>query len=267
MLNVSIVRYKNTLSEITSLIQTLKKSDIISEIFVMDNSPEKLDNTESLGITYIYLPHNPGYGTAHNIALKKSIEQNIKYHLVINPDIEFNPDILKIISCFMDKNAKIGHLMPKVYYPDGKIQYLCKLLPTPTDLFIRRFVPASWTKKRTDRFELRAFGYDQLMDVPYLSGCFMFLRVEVLKEVGIFDERFFMYPEDIDLTRRIHEKYRTVFYPDVSIIHHHAKNSYKSAKMMWIHIVNLIKYFNKWGWFFDLDRRKINRKTIQNLIK
>jgi GT2 family glycosyltransferase len=93
----------------------------------------------------------------------------------------------------------------------------------------------------------------------------MFLRTEALEEVGLFDERFFMYPEDIDLTRRIHSKYRTVFYPDVSIIHHHAKDSYESIKMLKIHIVNIIKYFNKWGWIFDKDRRVINKETIDQL--
>jgi len=103
------------------------------------------------------------------------------------------------------------------------------------------------------------------MDVPYLSGCFMFLRVAALKEVGTFDERFFMYPEDIDLTRRIHRKYRTVFYPEVSIVHHHAQSSYKNGKMMWIHGLNLIEYFNKWGWIFDKERKKINTEIPKQL--
>lgn len=163
----------------------------------------------------------------------------------------------------MNENAEIGHLMPKVFYPDGNIQYLCKLLPTPFDLFFRRFLPEKWTRKRMNRFEMRESGYDRLMDVPYLSGCFMFLRVAALKEVGTFDERFFMYPEDIDLTRRIHRKYRTVFYPEVNIVHHHTRSSYKNSRMMWIHTQNLIRYFSKWGWFFDEERRRVNSGIIK----
>ena len=131
--------------------------------------------------------------------------------------------------------------MPKVYYPNREIQYLCKLIPTPLDLLIRRFLPKFLTKKWTYKFELRDFGYDKLLDVPYLSGCFMFLRTKALKDVGVFDERFFMYPEDIDLSRRIHQKYRTVFYPDVSIIHHHAQSSYVNLKMLMVHTTNMIK--------------------------
>ena len=75
----------------------------------------------------------------------------------------------------------------------------------------------------------------------------MFFRISVLQQIGLFDERFFMYPEDIDITRRIHEKYKTIFYPDVSIIHAHAAASRSNAKMLKIHIINIIKYFRKTG--------------------
>lgn len=165
----------------------------------------------------------------------------------------------------MDKNTEVGHLMPKVFYPNGEMQYLCKLIPTPFDLFIRRFLPISWAKWRVEKFEMRKTGYNKIMDVPYLSGSFMFLRTKALEEVGLFDERFFMYPEDIDLTRRIHRKYRTVFFPNVSIIHHHAKSSYLSFKMLVIHSINLIKYFNKWGWIFDSERRELNEKIQKSI--
>jgi GT2 family glycosyltransferase len=93
----------------------------------------------------------------------------------------------------------------------------------------------------------------------------MFLRTEALKTVGKFDEQFFMYPEDIDLTRRIHEKFRTVFYPSTVVTHYHTQGSYFSVKLLLIHIVNMIKYFNKWGWFFDKNRRDTNKKVLQQL--
>jgi cellulose synthase/poly-beta-1,6-N-acetylglucosamine synthase-like glycosyltransferase len=86
------------------------------------------------------------------------------------------------------------------------------------------------------------------MDVPYLSGCFMLFRVEALRKVGLFDERFFMSPEDIDISRRMDAEFRTVFFPGATIVHDHARESYKSMRSMWIHAENLIRYFNKWGW-------------------
>lgn len=264
MINISLVLYNHTVAEIEPLIQLLRQSKLTNEVYLIDNSPKQTPEFSLLQVIYIFNNgNNIGYGAAHNIAIRKSIEQNIPYHLVINPDISFEPEIINRITDFMDKNTEIGHLMPKVFYPDGQIQYLCKLLPTPFDLIFRRFLPESWTRKNRDRFEMRRTGYNKIMAVPYLSGCFMFLRTEALKEVGLFDERFFMYPEDIDLTRRIHRKFRTVFYPEVSIVHHHAHSSYINFKMLGIHIVNMIKYFNKWGWFFDRERFEVNKKILK----
>jgi len=82
----------------------------------------------------------------------------------------------------------------------------------------------------------------------------------------MFDERFFMYPEDIDLTRRIHRKYRTVFYPEVSVVHQHAQGSYSNVKLLFIHIRNMVRYFNKWGWFFDKERREINNEILKQRV-
>lgn len=263
MINSSIVLFQHSLDEINPLVEILKQSGEVTNIYLIDNSPTPTPEFENLNVHYIFNGKNLGYGAAHNIAIRKSIEQNIPYHLVINPDISFDPSILEKIEDFMNNNSGIGHLMPKVYYPNGEIQYLCKLLPTPVDLIFRRFLPKKMTIKQTEKFELKKSGYDKTIDVPYLSGCFMLLRTKALEEVGLFDERFFMYPEDIDLTRRIHKKYRTVFYPDVQIIHHHAQSSYLNFKMLFIHITNMIKYFNKWGWIFDKERRKINREILK----
>jgi len=266
MLNVSIVLYKHPVSEISTLVECLLKSKIVSQVFLIDNSPFENSEFKTLHATYHFTGKNSGYGAGHNIAIRQTIALNLPYHLVINPDIAFDPAILSKIDDFMNNNPEIGLLMPKILYPTGEIQYLCKLIPTPFDLIVRRFLPKSWTRKRTEQFELRASGYDHIINVPYLSGCFMFLRTKALKEAGLFDERFFMYPEDIDLSRRIHRLYRTVFYPEVSVIHHHAQSSYVSTRMLFIHIVNLIKYFNKWGWIVDKERRKVNKEiTVQYL--
>ena len=266
-LNVSVVLFQHPVSEVNALVELLLKSDVVAEIFLVDNSPASTNAYLKLPVNYIFNGQNLGYGAAHNIALRKSIISNAIYHLVVNPDITFDPKILNSIVRFMDKNTNIGQLMPKVFYPTGEIQYLCKLLPTPYDLIFRRFLPQKWINKRTEIFEMRASGYNRTMDVPYLSGCFMFFRTSALKDIGLFDERFFMYPEDIDITRRMHAKYRTVFYPQVSIVHHHAKSSYLNFKMLTIHTFNMIKYFNKWGWFFDRERTAINNKIKASLTE
>ena len=112
------------------------------------------------------------------------------------------------------------------------------------------------------RFELRATGYQTIMDVPFLSGCFMALRVDALRRIGLFDERFFMYAEDADLTRRMAGSYRTTYFPEASVTHDHAMESYRNYRMLWIHIESIILYFNKWGWLFDPVRKQINIKTL-----
>ena len=93
----------------------------------------------------------------------------------------------------------------------------------------------------------------------------MFLRMTAVKEVGLFDEQFFMYAEDIDLTRRIHKEYKTLYYPCASIYHTFTRGSRKSLRLMRIHIVNIILYFNKWGWFKDEERRKVNKDVAQQI--
>lgn len=265
MINASIVLYKHPPAEIKELVKLLRNSARVAEVFLSDNSPENTPEFERMDATYIFNNKNLGYGAAHNIAIRKTIEQKVPFHLVINPDISFASDILAKIEDYMLENTSVGSLMPKVFSSNGEVQYLCKLLPTPFDLIFRRFLPEKWTRKRTEKFELRHTGYSQTMDVPYLSGCFMFLRTEALQKVGLFDERFFMYPEDIDLTRRIHKEYRTVFYPEVSIVHGHEKGSYKDKNLLKIHIENMIKYFNKWGWAFDKDRKRTNRDVVKQL--
>ena len=165
----------------------------------------------------------------------------------------------------METHKDVGHVMPKIVNQEGEIQYLCKLVPSPSDLIFKRFLPKSFSKNSAYKFQLKFADYNKEMDVPYLSGCFMFFRMEAVRKVKGFDERFFMYPEDIDITRRIHKFYRTVYYPKVFVYHLHAAESYHSKKMLKVHIQNMIKYFNKWGWFFDSERKRFNKETLEKL--
>jgi len=265
-LNVSIVRFDQPFEMIESLVALLMQSSVVQTIYLIDNSDIAEPKFLSLPIQYIKNDHNIGFGRAHNIALKKSINYNTRFHVVINPDVTFEPEILHKIVEFLQENPTVGALMPKVFYPNGNLQYLCKLLPTPIDVFMKRFFSKRWVVKRMNRFLLKDSGYDKILNVPYLSGCFMALRMQAIKEVGLFDERFFLYPEDIDLSRRIHEQYETIFYPQVSIVHTHEQGSYKNLKLFIIHVINMIRYFNKWGWINDKKRKQINRQTLDQIL-
>lgn len=266
-LNVSIVLYLTPPHQLKKAIESvLSCRETVKALYIIDNSPD--DSLKKFcthkKIDYIFTGANLGYGAGHNIALTHSIEDKIDYHLVMNPDIYFDEDVLKKLFYFMNLNSDIGQVMPTVYYPDGSIQYLCKLLPTPSDLIIRRFSPFKKCQDRRNFFyELRFSGYKEEMDIPSLSGCFMFLRVETLKKAGLFDHRFFMYLEDLDLTRRIAKFGRTVYWPGVHVYHEYGKGSYKSPRMLFYHIKSAVAYFNKWGWFIDKERSIINKKIIE----
>lgn len=270
LLNVSIVLYNNEKSQLKKIIKTFLDIDLDIILYLVDNSNnDDLKELASMDnrIMYIFNNVNLGYGTAHNIAMQKSIEENVPYHLVLNPDIYFENGVIEELFKYMEMNDNIGNIMPRVLYPDGKIQYLCKLLPTPIDLIFRRFIPFKKLKeKRNKQYELHFTGYNQIMHVPNLSGCFMFLRTSALQEVGLFDENIFMYLEDVDLNRRLGKKYKTIFYPDVHITHEYAKESYKNRKLLKYHIQSAVYYFNKWGWFFDKERKTINNKILSPII-
>lgn len=265
ILSISIVLFNTPRGELKRCIQSLKLVSIPFDLFLIDNSPtDCLGDMAALYPSTIYhhYPHNPGYGTSHNVAIEKCSDGDYQFHLVLNADVYFETDVLTPMIGYMLDNDEVGHMMPKVLNPDGSIQRLCKLVPTPVDLFLRRFSLPGIRERRSRSLELHSFGYDKLMFVPYLSGCFMLLRHSCLKDVGAFDERFFMYPEDIDLTRRVAEKYDTLFFPYVSIFHSHGGASRKSFRMFFIHSINIVKYFNKWGWFFDSKRDALNKKTL-----
>ena len=286
MLNISIVLYHPDWKQVNELTRSLLAYPHVHRIYWIDNSPNPqcpiassphrpiassphslIASSPHRLITYLPNPKNIGYGAAHNIAIRESIYDDIPFHLVINPDIIIAPDTLEILMNFIQQHPQVGCVSPKVIYPNGELQYLCKLLPTPLDVFGRRFLPKAWMKKRNERYELRQSGYNQPMNIPYLSGCFMLLRTSALQKVKLFDERFFMYPEDVDLTRRLHQQYLTIFYPQTTIVHNHAKQSYHSIRMLWIHATNMCKYFNKWGWFCDQERKRINQNTIKQYLK
>lgn len=264
-LTVSVVLYLTDILEIENLITIFKKSELKLKVFFIDNSPTNdlrrvipFDDT----FQYIYMGKNLGFGSGHNVAINKA-KGISEFHLILNSDLNFEPYILEEMYSYMKAHGEVGLIAPKVLNADGSVQYTAKLLPTPANLFVRRFIPIKWMKQKMDNlFELRFFGFDKIVEVPFLLGCFLFINTKVFKTVPGFDERYFMYMEDIDLTRRIHEHYKTLYFPKVSIYHEHGRASYKNRKLMKAHLLAAIKYFNKWGWFFDKGRKQINIKVL-----
>lgn len=272
MLTASVVLYNTPRMQIDALFSSVANSCCVKTFFVIDNSPndkwrvlEKEWSEKGLNVRYIHNA-NLGYGASHNLAMQEAIENGATYHVVLNPDIYFDKTVLAELIHFMEEHSNAAYVLPRVEYPNGELQYLCKLLPTPGDLIFRRFLPKNWGKKRNDRYCLKMSGYDKVMNPPCLSGCFMFMRLSILKENNIFfDDGYFMYCEDFDLIRRLHRVAKTLYYPKVKIIHNHEKASYKNRKMLYTHIKSAVRYFNKFGWLFDKERRVMNRRLLQEI--
>lgn len=261
----SIVTHMTPPAQLEIALSCLRREEI-SRVYVVDNSPDESLRTvsESNGALYLHV-ENRGFGAGHNVAIRKAMAEGSSYHLVLNADVWWQDDVVSPLLSFMEANPDVGMSAPRIVYPDRTLQYSCRLLPTPADLLAKRFLPEWLTRKRMRRYLLADADHKKIMNPSYLTGCFLLFRIEALKSEGLFDERFFMYPEDIDITRRIHSRWKTIYYPRVEVVHAHEAASRTNRRMLRIHIANMIRYFNKWGWFFDSRRKESNRLLLDTM--
>lgn len=144
MITASIVLYKTPISQIETIIKSIEDANCINKLYIIDNHSTE-DNKQifkgcSIEKIVEYIPHeNTGYGSSHNIALKKAIEFGSDYHVILNPDIVFEKNVLEELLKYMEQNEDVVYILPKVNYPNGDLQYLCRRLPYVWDLFARRF--------------------------------------------------------------------------------------------------------------------------------
>lgn len=267
----SIVAFRNESLQIQAAIRSFMSATALRvQLAVIDNSPDDSlkEMVEREGAIYLWNGKNLGFGAGHNIGIDR-FKNFAPYHLILNPDVTFQPDVLSTLYRFMESTPAAGAVMPRVHYPDGSEQHLCKLLPTPLDLIVRRFgsrIGESLFRDRMNRYMLAGADYSKSRYVPCLSGCFLLVRRAVLDRVGKFDERYFMYMEDVDLCRRIGEVSETMFFPEVWITHEYDKGSYRNPLLRNYHVRSATRYFKKWGWVFDPGRSKANRKALRRFF-
>jgi GT2 family glycosyltransferase len=250
-LGASIVLYRTAGSAIRPLVEALLAQGV-ARVYLVDNSPESFDAFRDWianeRVTLIASGANLGYGRANNLAIGRSIEVH-KYHLVCNPDITLGSGVVRALYMMMEEHSGVGLCMPRVVGTDGSTQYLCKRSPVALDYLSRLLPPRSWSQRRRMRMEMRDQSYEQEMEVDCLSGCFMFFRSSVLAKLHGFDERFFLYFEDFDLSQRSRRVATNLYYPRAQVIHVHAREHRRSWRVRMHFITSAIRYFNKWGWF------------------
>lgn len=249
-LGASIVLFRTTIGTVRALIEDLLGQGV-ARVYVIDNSPESFGAFRGWStderVTLISGHGNVGYGRANNLAIRASIGAH-RYHLICNPDISLEPDAIPTLYTMMESRPEVGLCMPRVVGTDGQLQHLCKRSPVALDYISRLLPPRSWSQRRRQRLEMRDCSYDEEMEAECLSGCFMFFRSSVLSALQGFDERYFLYFEDLDLALRSSRVAVNLYYPRAQVIHVHAREHRRSWRVRLNFIMSGIRYFNRWGW-------------------
>ncbi len=247
MVTGSIVTYNN-MSTIDTALKTLFEftKDIDFKLYVVDNN--STDGTvEHIKSNYpqvevIALDQNLGFGAGHNVAIKQ-IESD--YHTIINPDIVLIENSIKKMVEYLEENKDIGLLSPKICFPNGKEQILGKKVPHFKYILASR-LRGDEPGKLLKEYAMLDCDLSKPTDIENATGCFMMFRTSALKKVGGFDERYFMYFEDADITREVKKFARVVYYPGTVVSHVWNRDSKHNYKLLAIHIHSMFKYYWKW---------------------
>ena len=199
---------------------------------------------EALGFAeYVDAQGNLGFGAANNLALNMA---DSEYHVFVNPDVLFTEDALSELKSFMDSTPEAGMCIPRMTDEAGEMQLVYRREVTVLDAFNRMFLKNAMAKR--DRWHcMRDENYSKPFQVPFGQGSFLFGRTALLKELGGFDDRYFMYLEDADLCKRVNAASALYYCPHATVIHKWEKGSHKNMTLLKHHLKSYLAYFRKWG--------------------
>jgi len=257
-LSVVIVNW-NTKDLLSQCIESIKSQTkrISFEIIVVDNfssdGSSRMVENNFPDITLIKNRKNRGFGRANNQGLAKA---RVKYILFLNSDMTVNENCLDEMFDFMEKNPDIGASSCKLTFPDGSLQHSCREFPSFWTFFLmliglRYFLP---NMKTFRDYLMLDWDHSDIKEVDQIMGSFMFIRNEVLKQIGSFDERYWMYFEEVDLCLRMKKAgWKIVHYPYVSAVHFLSKSSEQWGEIRRIKEFqnSLLKYFRKNGKLYE----------------
>lgn len=250
-LKVSIVLFDTDKQILINCIDSLlMEKNIRFDIDVVCNNQNRNYDFLNMFKQHINCYHikNRGYGNGHNYSITRS--RDYKYHLVLNPDVIVHKRSISRGIAFLEKNPKIGMLAPKISGVNNEPEMALRNYPSISHLLLRRFFPELNLTVKLN-LENSIYPGDKIIRrIPTTSGSFMLCNNFFLQKIEGFDERFFLYMEDVDLCRRINRVSEIVYFPKTSITHIFAKGSFKNFSLLKIHIASLIKYFLKYGFSF-----------------
>ena len=214
---------------------------------------EPVDQLASNADYWVANLDNLGYGRAVN-QLVNRLEILPHYLGIFNTDLTWKKGTIETLLQWMNSHSDVTLAVPQIFDDGGHIQKLCKRNPTILALLSRRFWPAwfkpSWLKRYDRRYVMADHNYQEVFESPYLSGCCMLVRSDAFLKVGGFDERYFLYLEDADLTRSLSRYGRCVHLPVAAVVHRWGRGSYINLRLMFVNLISAWLYFSKWGWSF-----------------
>ena len=261
-MNISIIilNYKSK-GFALNCIKSIKEADfggLKYEIIVVDNNSQdhigEILAWQNPDIIFIQNKKNIGMGAGNNIGIRKASGD---YIVIMNPDTIAFKDTFYKLHAYLEARPKVGVAGPKQFNPDKTVQDSCYRWYSLLTPAYRRtpLGKLGIAKKDLGRFLMADFDHGSKREVNWLLGSFLFCRAKALKEIGLFDERFFLYLEDTDLCRSMwNHKWQVVYYPKAKIIHNHIRQSAQAPWWQFIfnplarhHIISWIKYLLKWG--------------------
>ena len=255
-LSIIILNYKNKdlIRELLKNIAELKLA-FDYEIFVVDNA--SYDGVEEIcksdpQVKFIQNKTNNGFAAGNNLAIKRA---SGKYILMLNPDLAILSDAVNILYQYMETHPIVGLAGPRLINADKTIQYSCTQFPDWRLPFYRRTTLAETKagEKWLDQYLMKDLDHTKDHLVPALFGACLMIRRTALAQIDLLDERYFMYMEDIDWSRRFWENHwQVVYVGKAEVIHLHRRQSAAESilktffsKLSRQHILSFIKYFWK----------------------
>ena len=249
-----------------------KTNDISYEIILVDNNSNKdeesylyLENLVKFdNVTLIKSNENLGFAKANNVGMSLAKGRNF---LILNPDVVMHNNVIKVLSDYLDNNADVGMVGPKVLNMDGSFQQPClrgKPYPKDTLFHLIGLAKAFPRMEFFNGYALWHLDRTKINECGALSGCCMMLKKSLYEEIGGMDEQFFMYQEETDWGLRTAKAgYKTVYNPNAEITHYQGVTTKKiKVKSIWIFTQSMMKFFKKHFW----NRYNILQRAFWTLL-
>lgn len=247
----SIVLFEENLTDLDGTINSFLNIPIANKkLYLIDNTNEKFFEYVFVHdiIEYNSIEKNIGFGSGHNSILKK-ISETSDYHLILNPDVSFKENVIPSLISELENHQEVAMIAPKVLFPNGSHQYSCRRYPKIIELVARRFkILKRLFESKVFKGEYREKDLSKPFFAEYLTGCFQLYKTNDFVQLNGFDERYFLYMEDVDICKKIDNLgKKKLYYPQEEIIHILKQGSLKNVNLFLSHLASAIKYFLKWG--------------------